>query len=324
MASEFKHKDPGTALTQCEYISTSGCGHIFACQATGDILYADSSTILKRLARGSASQVLQIASCKPAWTSTPSIGSTSWANANHAHDASNSGGTITSFSCIDNGTSNITTGGTTTIDVDATGTDGTDLSAAGTLRFGASQDLRIFHGGAHNYITGVTGDLVITTDGGSAAGIILDTEDDTFVIKYSGTIGASFGTGGLCIVSGDVYSIAGSQVLSGSVLASAVKLNNGNWSGTDLTVANGGTGLSCLTTGSVLIGTGSSDITLVDMATKGDILIGDGTTAPRVLDVSVTNDHVLTVASGETTGVKWAAIPSQTTAISKLIVYGGP
>ena len=156
------------------------------------------------------------------------------------------GGSIgTSFGAIDNGTSNITSGGTWAVDVDAAGTDGTGLTAAGTLRFGASQDLAIYHGGSHNYITGITGDIVITTDGGSGGGIILDAEDDTVEIKYSGTVGASFGTGGLNLVSGDVFSINCTQVLSGSALASAVKLNNANWCGTDLAVANGGTGASC-------------------------------------------------------------------------------
>jgi len=94
MSNEFKHKDPCATLTQAEFIGACGDGHVFACQATGDLLYADSSTVLKKLARGSTTQMLQIASCKPAWTSTPSLGSTSWANMNHAHAGSNSGGTV--------------------------------------------------------------------------------------------------------------------------------------------------------------------------------------------------------------------------------------
>jgi hypothetical protein len=317
MANEFKHKDPGTSITQCEYISSSGCGHIFACQATGDIIYADSSTVLKKLAKGTTSQVLQIASCKPAWTSTPTIGSTSWANANHAHAACNSGGAIT-FGAIDNGTSNITTGGTTTIDVDATGTDGACLSAAGTLRFGDGQDLRIYHGGTNNYITGITGDLIIGTQG-SGTSIVLDAEDDSVEIKYSGTLGASFGTGGLNLVSGDVFSINCNTVLSATALASAVKVNNANWCGTDLSVANGGTGASTFTANGILVGNGTSAVAVTaTMATKGHLMVGDGSGAPSMLAVG-TNDHVLTAASGEATGVKWAIVAGATPA--KVMAY---
>jgi hypothetical protein len=94
MANEFKHKDPCTTLTQAEYIAACGDGHIFACQATGDIVYADSSTVLKRLGKGATNEVLQIVSCKPDWVASPTIGSTGWANATHAHAATNSGGTV--------------------------------------------------------------------------------------------------------------------------------------------------------------------------------------------------------------------------------------
>ena len=95
MANEFKHKDPCTTLTQAEYIGASGDGHIFACQATGDILYASSATVLKNLGKQAAGTILNMGgSCIPAWTATPTIGSTSWCNATHAHAASNSGGTV--------------------------------------------------------------------------------------------------------------------------------------------------------------------------------------------------------------------------------------
>ena len=94
MANELTHKDPGSELTQAEYVTSDGTGHVFESQATGDILYASSSTVLSRLAKGSDGNVLELASGLPAWTASPTIGSTSWANANHAHAASNSGGTI--------------------------------------------------------------------------------------------------------------------------------------------------------------------------------------------------------------------------------------
>ena len=98
MANELTHKDPGSELTQAEYITSDGTGHVFESQATGDILYASSSTVLSRLAKGSDGNVLELASGLPAWPASPTIGSTSWANANHAHAASNSGGTVTATS----------------------------------------------------------------------------------------------------------------------------------------------------------------------------------------------------------------------------------
>ena len=49
MANEFKHKDPGSELTQAEFIATDG--HAFDSQAQGDILYASSTTVLSRLGK---------------------------------------------------------------------------------------------------------------------------------------------------------------------------------------------------------------------------------------------------------------------------------
>jgi hypothetical protein len=103
MANEFKHKDPGTALTQAEFIASDGTGHIFDGQAAGDILYASSTTVLKNLAKATDGNVLELASGLPAWTASPTIGSTSWANANHAHAASNSGGTLTTLGTVTTG-----------------------------------------------------------------------------------------------------------------------------------------------------------------------------------------------------------------------------
>ena len=53
MADELKHKDPGGELTQAEFIATDG--HAFDSQATGDILYASSATVLSRLAKSTTS-----------------------------------------------------------------------------------------------------------------------------------------------------------------------------------------------------------------------------------------------------------------------------
>ena len=72
MADEFKHLSAGTSLTQAEYEAVGG--HVFACQATGDIVYASSGSQLSRLGKGAANTVLAMGgSCIPAWTASPSV-----------------------------------------------------------------------------------------------------------------------------------------------------------------------------------------------------------------------------------------------------------
>ena len=84
-------------------------------------------------------------------------------------------------------------------------------------------------------------------------------------------------------------------------------ITTGVWQGTDVGVAYGGTGVSTLTANGVLVGNGASAIGSIDMSTKGHVLIGDGSGNPQMLSIG-TNTHVLTADSGETTGVKWAAL----------------
>ena len=115
-----------------------------------------------------------------------------------------------------------------------TGADGTDINATSSIAVGAGDDLGMYHNGSHSFIENNTGDLTIITDG-SGAGIILDAEDDTVEIKYSGAAGANFGTGGLNIVAGDVYSIAGTEVISATgtrlVQTNAITTNDALTSG---------------------------------------------------------------------------------------------
>ena len=140
MANEFKHKDPGAELTSAEFIASDGTGHIFDSQATGDILYASSTTALARLGVATNGNVLELSSGLPAWTSTPTIGSTSWSNANHAHAATNSGGTIALSAA------------TGTLAVDSGGTGATTLTDKAVL---ISQDSG----------TDTVGSVALTTDG---------------------------------------------------------------------------------------------------------------------------------------------------------------
>tara|TARA_R110000764_G_scaffold235415_1_gene329966 strand:+ start:863 stop:1846 length:984 start_codon:yes stop_codon:yes gene_type:complete len=74
MANEFQHKDPGATMTQAEYITTDGTGHIFDSQAQGDIVYASSSTVLSRLGKsGTTTHALLNSGTNnnPAWALIP-------------------------------------------------------------------------------------------------------------------------------------------------------------------------------------------------------------------------------------------------------------
>ena len=67
-------------------------------------------------------------------------------------------GSITSgFGNIDNGASNITSGGLVKLDVDVDADDVSADSATGRLTIGASEDLNLYHGGTHSYIVNDTG-----------------------------------------------------------------------------------------------------------------------------------------------------------------------
>jgi len=118
-----------------------------------------------------------------------------------------------------------------------TGADGTDINATSSINVGAGDDLGMYHNGSHSFIENNTGDLTILTDGTNGAGIILDTEDDTVEIKYSGTLGATFGTSGLNLESGDTYQIGGTAVVTST--------------GAALLQTGAVTGLSALSSGAV-------------------------------------------------------------------------
>lgn len=147
------------------------------------------------------------------------------------------GGSITSgFGAIDNGTSNITTGGIIRIDVD-----GSAINSAGSIGFGAAAtDSAIYWNGTNLEI-----DTTTATE-----------------FSISGTPEADIAADGFNIITGDTYQINNTSVLSATTLGSAVvnssltslgTIVTGVWTGTDVAVANGGTGSSTIKVWSVTV-----------------------------------------------------------------------
>ena len=89
-----------------------------------------------------------------------------------------------------------------------------------------------------------------------------------------------------------------------------------------LPVGNGGTGATSLTANGILVGNSTSAIAVTaTMATKGHLMVGDGSGVPSMLAVGGTQNFVLTIDSGEATGMKWAAGGATTPA--KVMAYQG-
>ncbi len=66
----------------------------------------------------------------------------------------------------------------------------------------------------------------------------------------------------------------------------------GTWEGTDIGVAHGGTGVSTLTDGGILLGSGTGAITALGVATNGQIPIGDGSGDPQLATISGTSNQI--------------------------------
>ena len=100
------------------------------------------------------------------------------------------------------------------------------------------------------------------------------------------TSGTGYALGNIKAGGADFTSIAlpdnaiETSVIAAGALPTDVTINNANWSGTDLSVPNGGTGASTLTDGGILVGSGTGAITAMAVLADGEMIVGDGTTDP--------------------------------------------
>ena len=188
--------------------------------------------------------------------------------------ALNAGSITSGFGNIDNGASNITSGGLLKLDVDADADDLTGDSATGRLTIGAGEDLNLYHGGTNSYIVNDTGDLIIDTEGD----VVLDANGADVLLKDNGTqYGALTNSSGNLIIK------------SGSTTALT-------FSGADVTIA-----------GDLTV---SGDDITMGTNTSGNLLIADGTNFNSVAVgslseiSSVANDDVFLAVDTSGGGLK--------------------
>ena len=134
-------------------------------------------------------------------------------------------GSITSgFGNIDNGASNITSGGLVKLDVDADADDVSGDSATGRLTLGAGEDLNLYHGGTNSYIVNDTGDLILKT-GASDEDMIFQGND-----------------GGAAITALTLdMSAAGAAAFNSTVTATGFIIGSANINETELEIIDGAT-----------------------------------------------------------------------------------
>ncbi len=157
----------GTISNTSGDITIDAVGDIILDADNADIFLKDAGTTFGSLTNTSGNLIIK--------SGTTTAATFSGANVTFA-------GTIAS-GAIDNGSSNITSGGVIKIDVDADADDLTGDSATGRLTIGAGEDLNLYHGGTNSYIVNDTGDLIID----SHADIVLDADGADIRFKDNGT-----------------------------------------------------------------------------------------------------------------------------------------
>lgn len=94
----------------------------------------------------------------------------------------------------------------------------------------------------------------------------------------------------------DFISISGTTLTDGTFSVSGGIISAGTWQGSTIVVSYGGTGATTLTDGGILLGSGTSAVTALAVASNGQIPIGDGATDPVL--ATITGSAGITVTNG--------------------------
>ena len=273
-----------TSLTDGGVLLGSATGAITATSvlADGEILIGDGSTDPVALDVGSSTSITVLGTIATGtWQATDvgvGYGGTGASSFTDGGVLLGSGsGALTATAVLGDGVILIgdASGDPATLDVGSS----TSITILGTIATGTweATDVGVAHGG--------TGASTLTNGGvllGSGTGAITPT-----AVLADGEI--LIGDGTTDPVALDVGSSSSITVL-GTVAT-------GTWEATDVGAAHGGTGVSSLTDGGILLGSGAGAITALGVAANGEIPIGDGSTDPQLATITGTANEV-TVTNG--------------------------
>lgn len=322
MANEFKHVSVGTELTQSEYESTTG--HVFNSQATGDIMYASSSSQLTRLGIGDTGAVLTVSGGIPAWDTT-------WSPTGDLIPASDDSYDLGSASAawqdlFLEGDITLTDAGTISTSAGALSLTPASGSAivldtsttldGGVLTFTPSTDDTVVMTASTNGAFSL-----VTTDNAAAAANIQITADGTVDIDSAGDLTLDSGAAiNLEPASGSAILLDGTISIDAGVITGATSITStsfvgdvtGNVSGTAATVTGAAqsniTSLGTLTTltvdnviinGTTIGHTSDTDLltlTSANLAVAGDIEVS-GSVEVATIDYT-DGDNAITIADG--------------------------
>ena len=230
MAHELKHGTVGTELTQAEWEAVGA--HVLDSQATGDIIYASSSSQLRRLAKGTDTHVLILSSGIPAWSASTGITSVGTLTDLTVSGTSTTIGTVTSG--VWQGTDvGVAYGGTGVSTLTANGVlVGNGGSAITSVDMSTKGHVLIGDGSGNPQMLAVgTNNHVLTADSGETTGVKWAAPAAAAAGSLTGSTLASGVTASSLTSVGTLTGLT----MSGSVdLGSQTLLNLGN-SGNDLT-----------------------------------------------------------------------------------------
>jgi len=171
------------------------------------------------------------------------------------------------------------------------------------------------------------GTTVAVAQGGTGATTLTDliTLGTHTTGHYAATITAGTGLTSTGATSGEGVAHSLSVDASQGQITTVGTIGAGTWEATDVAVAHGGTGVSTLTDGGVLLGSDAGAITAMAVLADSEMIVGDGSTDP-VAESGATLRTSIGVSIGsdvQAYDAELAAIAGLTSAANKIPMFSG-